>query len=246
MKKKIVVYKKRIFSLNKLEQFKQLIENESWERVFQENDTNLAYNKFDSIINNALNLIFPLKNVNVFRNIHKAWVTKGIQISSKRKRFLYKEMLANRITREYYNKYSRILKNVIEAAKQLSNKVYVESAQNKGKAVWNIVKQYTGKERIGTESILKNFQHENPEHILNYFNDKFINQCPSICNCNYLEKGSKSLKNSLFLKPASPEEIFNIIMSLNNKKSVGEDEVPTKLLKYVADIISAKGYFLID
>lgn len=156
----------------------------------------------------------------------------------KEKKFSLQRLLANRISIEFYRSYSKILKKVIIAAKKLSYKYYVETAQNKGKAVWDTVKKYTGKDNINSESILKNIQHEHSKDVLNYINKKFVNQCPVIHNNNsHAEENYTGLKNSLFLQPSSPQEVFNIIMSLNNKKSVGEDEVPVKLLKHVADII---------
>lgn len=227
----------KIFSASKLQQFKELLESETWEGVFQENAVNPAYNKFETTISNAIKLIFPPKNIKILKNVNKSWITTGIKLSSRRKRYLYNEMLANRITREYFNKYTKILKNVVKAAKQLSNKIYVESAQNKGKAVWDVVKTYTGKQKRDNESILENIQGESYKDILNHINDKFINQCEIIHSQNHNKENSREIPYSLFLQPSSPQEIFNIIKSLKNKKSVGEDEVPIKLLKHVADVI---------
>ena len=45
-------------------------------------------------------------------------------------------------------------------------------------------------------------------------------------------------EKSQFLKPTSVEEIKYLILSLNPNKSSGLSSFPTKILKYIADIIS--------
>ena len=43
------------------------------------------------------------------------------------------------------------------------------------------------------------------------------------------------MKNSIFLNLVADCEIVNIIKTLKNKNSVGEDEVPVSVLKEVAE-----------
>ena len=42
----------------------------------------------------------------------------------------------------------------------------------------------------------------------------------------------------MFLHPTNSYEVFKIIRELKNTNSVGVDEFPTQLIKYVAEIIS--------
>ena len=52
----------------------------------------------------------------------------------------------------------------------------------------------------------------------------------------------KFLKNpndkGLFIKPTSVEEIKHLIINLNSNKSSGPNSFPTKILKYIVNIIS--------
>ena len=52
------------------------------------------------------------------------------------------------------------------------------------------------------------------------------------------ENKSPVLSTNLFLEPTNPHEVYNIIINLKNTKSVGSDEIPVKLLKFVAAEIS--------
>lgn len=56
----------------------------------------------------------------------------------------------------------------------------------------------------------------------------------------------KSVDKTIFLYPTTQEEIFKIIKSLNNTTSTGFDELPTKVLKYCALILSDGLSYLIN
>ena len=45
-------------------------------------------------------------------------------------------------------------------------------------------------------------------------------------------------QNSFFLRPTSLDQITNLILSLNESKSVGPDGIPTKILKLLKNDIS--------
>lgn len=44
--------------------------------------------------------------------------------------------------------------------------------------------------------------------------------------------------NSIFLRPVTTHELLKIISTLNESKSTGSGSVPTRLLKYIANIIA--------
>lgn len=140
-----VTYKARIFSEHKLQQFKIEIKNASWESILNESDPNFAYNKFENIVHSTITRLFPLKKIKSKQSSVKNWITNGIKNSCKKKRILYKQMLSGSVSRHFYDKYTKVLRNVIKMAKKLSYKHYIDFAHNKGKAVWDIVRSCTGK-----------------------------------------------------------------------------------------------------
>ena len=59
---------------------------------------------------------------------------------------------------------------------------YIQNTQNKSKAIWTLVKNYTGKHIIDRNSVLINFEdkHKDQKDILNDVNTFFCNQCPGL------------------------------------------------------------------
>lgn len=55
--------KKRIFSNAKLQYYKHELQNTNWDIIYSCTDPNLAYEKFNNIITNTLDLIFPVKSI---------------------------------------------------------------------------------------------------------------------------------------------------------------------------------------
>ena len=110
----------------------------------------------DTIFNNFLNTYlrifhhtFPLtKNYNTHNS--KPWLTPGITVSCQHKRDLY---LLCRSTNDptlntYYEKYCRILSEVIKLAKKRHYNKLLLSSTNKSKTSWYIVNSLTNKRNI--------------------------------------------------------------------------------------------------
>ena len=85
-----------------------------------------------------------------------------------------------------------------------------------------------------------------PSAIANEFNNYFVNigteiasshqmNCNSTISTKYL---SNTLPSSIFLEPPSVSEIFNLIHTLNLKKSAGDNEISTYILRISAETIS--------
>ena len=84
----------------------------------------------------------------------------------------------------------------------------------------------------------------NPKNIGNIFNDYFSTVAEKtkakIRFSNKLFDGflQHSNENPFFLKPTSSHEIINLISSLNESKSVGPNNLPTKILKLFTKDVS--------
>lgn len=246
-----ISYKRRVFSKAKLQQFKDELIQINWQNVYNSKDVNESYQNFYNKINYFLNLIFPLKTVKQSENQKtKLWITQGIKTSAKNKRNLHKKMRNGDVSIEHYKIYSKILKQVIREAKKNLNKNYIRTAENPGKAIWQLVDKYTGKKSKKQDSVLKNLQLHNekpPKEILNEVNNFYVKACPELnIDYNCATQNIKSHKNSLFLYPTDNKEVYSIIMNLKNKKSVGYDEIPVTLLKYVAAEISMPLVYIIN
>ena len=84
----------------------------------------------------------------------------------------------------------------------------------------------------------------NPKKIVNIFNDYFSTTVEEtkakvrFSNKSFDEFLQHRNKNSFFLRPTSSDEITNLILSLNESKSVGPNGLPTRILKLLKNDIS--------
>lgn len=235
-----IPHKRRIFSMNKIEQYRQQLQNTNWDNLYEASDPNCAYDIFLSTLRNLLNLIFKPKIIKTSISKNKSWITKGIKTSCKNKRRLYKKMVDGKISLETYKIYSKTLKLVIREAKKNANINYLKTSVNKAKAVWSLVNNYTGTKKSKSHSV---FSHISPENankkkVLDDINNFFISACPDSNTSGNTISQVKINKTTLFLQPTTANEVYNTIMSLKNTKSVGEDEIPVLLLKQTAEVIS--------
>lgn len=137
---------KRIFSQAKMQQFRQELMGCNWCDVYSSADVDQAYNIFFNIFSTLFNLIFPLKKIKKSRKQKtKSWITSGIKKSSKTKRNLYKKVRLGKASKATYKTYSKLFKNVVIQAKKNFEHQYIKNSHCPAKAVWKLVKQYTGK-----------------------------------------------------------------------------------------------------
>lgn len=103
--------------------------------------------------------------------------------------------------------------------------------------MWKIIQETTNKVPSKNKNNLKlkigNSIVDEPQQIANILNDFFAsisNSKNKVINSDTKTKDNK-IKNSFFLRPMAPQEIYTIIKSLKNKNSCGIDEIPPKLIK---------------
>ena len=237
------------------------MEEESWEPVFRQTSVNDAYNEFLGTFQYYYNIAMPKKRVRT-NQLENKRVTSGIRV-----RFLNRLMKERNISEEfkkYYYRYKKIYNRVISEAKKLSNNIQINTAGNKSKAMWDLIKQELGKHKKETRNIEINVNGTNtqdPKVIANVFNDYYTSIAHDILNRNPLQKNievnvnaKKYNSGSMFLNPTTELEVAGIIKKLNNKKSTGVDEISDYIIKkcypkithaltYIINLSFSTGYF---
>jgi hypothetical protein len=105
----------RLINSETLTDFQTLLKQETWECVYQTQDTNYMLNSFLRTFLNIFESSFPVN----YRRRNKGkndWITQGIKISCKHKRslFMFTTNSKDRKPKEHYIIYCRILKKVIK------------------------------------------------------------------------------------------------------------------------------------
>jgi len=80
--------KSQQYSEKSKEEFKCLLNKESWQEVFQTSEVNSAILVFMDIFGYYFNITFPNKLITLSKTYNSKWITKGIKTSSKRRHFL--------------------------------------------------------------------------------------------------------------------------------------------------------------
>ena len=130
-------------------------------------------------------------------------------------------------------------------------KIKFRKNRNNSQQTWNTIHELItpiSQKVKSTISILNTASGEitDPSAIANEFNNHFVNigteiasshqtNCNSTISTKYL---SNTLPPSIFLEPPSVSEMFNLIHTLNLKKSAGDDEISTYILRISAETIS--------
>ncbi|PNF21509.1 hypothetical protein B7P43_G13548 [Cryptotermes secundus] len=244
-------FKRQINRMN-IENFNFKLSYETWDDVFTDGDVDNMFNSFLNTYLRVFNGSFPLRKI--FHNYdNKVWLTAGIRILCQHKRTLH--MLCRSIESPtllaYYKKYSKILREVMKAAKRIYYNKLIVNSDNKSKTIWNIVNNETGKYN-------NNNNHDPPPltkdgkkinnglHIANAFNVYFSTIMDNRSNGPHINSGSNVSKDkfSHYLTtvtigpmsefkhvPVTSKEMKDIIKSLKNKNSFGFDEISSKVLK---------------
>jgi hypothetical protein len=90
----------RHFTERSIEEFKCLLNKESWQEVFKALEVNAALQKFMDTFYYYFNIACPCKSVFVSKSYSSKWITQGIKISSERKHFLNIVKKENSLSRE--------------------------------------------------------------------------------------------------------------------------------------------------
>ena len=207
---------------NSIANFQSYLKEEAWDSVYNSVDMNNIFNIFHCTLLSHFESSFPIMYKSYSPN-HNGWMTKEIRISCKKKRDLssiYRHSNSPK-AKEFYKKYSVILKKVIIDAKKLYYDKQIELSSNRVRTTWNIIKDITGRTQptvTKTEINSEAGRLTNINDIAKAFNIYFTYIAEDL-NSNFsdVSKALQSLKESypectseMKLIPVSEIEVINI------------------------------------
>jgi exonuclease III len=132
-----------IRNINKLTtvEFLSLLSEEQWEDVFDATDVNIMFKIFLNTYLRCYNTSFLKVNISKSNLMRSGWITKGIEVSYKRKKelFVLCEITNHYKLKLYYRKYCLILTKVIRSAKRMYYNNIILQPKNKMKSTWKII-----------------------------------------------------------------------------------------------------------
>jgi hypothetical protein len=251
-----IKFQSRKFSKTNINKFVNLLKEESWASVFAQTDIDSIFGEFHTTFLRLFEICFPLKSSNKIinsENNKNSFMTKGLKISREKLYQLKKlsKFHPSIYPPHYVNQYKKIYNNLCHLARKKSNTYIVNKAENKSKAMWNIIKTRHSKP-VSNKQIQKiiyeNTTLTHPQDIVNSFSNYFTNSVLQCKNIPYNIANHNTVDNiivnekSMFLKPFSSTEMLKIIKLLKNKRSYGFDNIPDFIVKlcaeYLCDILA--------
>lgn len=237
---------KRFFSNTNICKFYDLLKNENWQDIYKAETLDEKYNRFDSKLSYYFSMSFPLKKCNKIKNVKHPWNNDKIQTAKETLKLLAelcsKQSIAKPVYTQYKDYYSKLL---LEEKKKYNDKL-ISTSDNKTKTTWQIINTHNNKKSPSTnfEEIHINGEIiSEPENIPEHFNNYFVTMVEEIVKNFKSVDGSSCLSThnvpqSMYVYPTDEMEVTNVIQSLKNKYSSGEDNISNNLLKNISPVIA--------
>ena len=241
----------RLINDDTLKKFNDALCQADWNKLYSiKDDPSEAYNVLVNTYNCLKDECLPIvtKRFNKYRHKGKPWITKGILKSLHTKDKLHSDML--KAKEESYHKcetlyknYAKIYRKTLRLSKINHWMFKFEESKNDIKATWknlnNIMNRCASKGAFPNSFLSEDGEITDENKIADGFNEFYTNMGPSLVrkiNSNSSQTAKDFLGNqnnqvSLFLKPTTDTEVFNIINGMKPKLSTGHDDISPKLLK---------------
>ena len=241
------------YSNKNLEQFVKKLESD-----LNNIDSINEFSEFTEIFHGALDstckLLRPKTTKRTFQN--NPWITDSIKTAIDRKHEMKEEWvnsidkktrpLGDQCLKKRFTDYRRVLKAVINSAKNSYNCNRILDSKHDRKKTWQVINELRGKSKkiIKPTIVIDNQKITDRRIIANQFN-KYFNSIASKLNetisdlsdsqfSSFEEFLMPSNKNSIFLNDCSPAELLEIVKELDNNKS---SDIPIRVIKKSAHVI---------
>ena len=232
----------RNYSQKNLENFVNAISVINWELLIHKADSCSSFTSFYKKFKETYDNCFPVTQLRTKYKSRKPWLSFGLRKSIKTKNKLYVKFRKVRTSgnEAIYKDYKRNLSKLLRKTERdfLHNQL-IENKNNLKKS-WQIIKNVINKRRsqnVQTDFKINGRIENDKYKIADSFNKYFINIGKNLEN--KIPKSNKSpltfmqninVTRSLFLKPATDDELSKIIRSLNIS-SPGYDAIHSKIIK---------------
>ena len=240
--KKTVLHK-RIFTQQKLIEFRQFLERTDWTNIFNTDCADKSYNLFIDTFSAYYDHFFPLRAITVkTKTLLSPWITKGLIKSSRLKQKLYIKHL--KCKSEETTKNYKDYRNLFEKLRKLSKKQYytkiLEKYKHDARRTWSVIKEVIGKKELNKKPFPDKIKF-NDEFLTNVkdiggaFNNYFVNVGPDLASKiknnknshkSYLSKYNIELKNSVL----EMKELEIAFKTLKKNKTPGYDDISSNVI----------------
>lgn len=231
----------RIFNEASDEIFKNLIYNEDWNNIYNNDlDAESHYDLFLNTYSKHYDSAYPPKKGRARRKHErenpKPWILPWLEDACARKNDLYHAFVKNRTTsnERAYKKMKKFVEKHLKLAKDKYHRKYFDQYKDNSKKQWHIINTLLNRKSNRADPIklhddngtLLKSSSEVAEKFNNYFTNIAANLKSKISArsaqdpTGFREFLNNPSQHSIYLRPVEPGEVHNIIMNFKNKATL--------------------------
>lgn len=228
-----------------------------WEDVIHSTDNaDSAYNEFSDYFQALYNDSFPLvsKKFRMIHNTSKPWLSHAVLNSIRRKDALYRNYLQKKTdsSNAKYKTFKNKLTKVIRAAKKMYYENLFLEVKGDLRKTWSIIKSVINNGSANSSSpkelLIDGHLTTETSIIVDKFNKYFVgigrNLAAKIPKCKgnfetFITESLPTNSSSMLIVPTDSDEVVNIIKELKINKSVGYDNISSRVIKSVSHLIAS-------
>lgn len=224
--------------------FQTALNNESWDETLVITNPDLILDSLNAKLCGLYNYSFPLttRKARIYKTKLKPWLSLSLIKSCKKKNKLYKAYLKSKDlgALEKYKKYKNKLTAILHKCEKMYYTNLLEQHKSNLRETWKIIKELLHRQDSNHNVIplvINGVTIDDPLMIANNFNNYFASIGPNMANniptanCHYSNYLKNSSLNSMFIPPATENEITDIISNLKITKPCDSFELPINIIK---------------
>ena len=243
--KRIINDCNRLKFTKKISQIKDILAFQATNR--SETNIETKYNNYFDQISKVYNECFPLKTVKIHsKTLSKPWITPDIQklICNKNKRFSIKNKNKTESNKLKYKKAKKVMESAISKAKDTYYRNLLDKNSKNIKQKWNSIRIIINRQKtqynncIIPNNVLGNHYATVAEKLAEKLPKMTIDDLPSASKSS-INNCKRKIKHQFNFNTTTEREVYELILQLDTSKGPGTDNLDTKSLKSIANIISA-------
>src|ERR1700733_12446075 len=244
-KPKYITYRHK--QTNALLNFTNDLAKEEWTETLSLKDPDHILLSFKSKLLNSYNNNYPLitRKAKIYKTKLKAWMSPSLIKSCKTKNKLYKTYLQLKTNSSLikYKTYKNKLTNILRECEKHYYANMLELHKNNLKETWKVIKTVLSHHTTNYTNIplmINGILVDDNLMIANEFNQYFAAIDPKMAanvpptNLSHTKFLDNHNPKTMFLKPATPEEISDIILNLKDTTPYDYNELPIDIIKKIS------------
>ena len=199
-------------------------------------DVHQIFHDFYYFLVNLIDEYFPIiRESRKMKSLNRPWIDKELQSLISKKHAIYKKCRQGLLSFSRFKAYRNLLNKTLDVAKKLYYKDKFSEISKDPKSTWKLINNVLNPAKSEKSIVLKegNAIIVNSTTLSDKFNSFYLNKSDSNNTSSKYSDKIKMNPNSFFLKPVTPDEVFNTLFTMKNN-SIFSD-IPVKILKLLKE-----------